>query len=655
MSTKKVGVTDVPINILNKEDSLNVGKYVKGLTDFIKNCETPMTIALQGDWGTGKTSFINLIDEQIHTNERQVKTLKFNTWKYAQFNQEQNLHISFLGFLISELLDNSVGEILRDALNDSAKGKKEVTEKEKKRRSIMWSVLSVATPVLMNSINAFALDGAIPLALNGGGSASADSKDSAQKLPFDMSLINQFDSARIIESLRNNFQDAINSSLTDDQGNPIAERVIIFIDDLDRLEPRLAVKLLEIIKLFLDVDNCVFVLAIDYEVVIQGLLERFKNDTPEVARAKAQSFFDKMIQVPFHIPTHSYRFNDFIFDNLKDKNRITNKESLYCLENILLLSVGDNPRAVKRLLNSFYLISSIAGIEQDDKKTVYLLATLCMQLSYAPAYRYFIGKVPNIDGETDDIRIDFEDLIDFNEETLTNIQSRVMMLNEVDIDRNLMFVEALAQVISKLAGVEISDDQTYDDLSDDDKKKLDDEMKIFVDVLAKTKITDEKNAPTHVTIETRNITLEEFMSMPSKERSNLKVKSISYNNESFEQFSSFVRKYEEVLNKISEDYVEELPKWSDTLRLLEIGVLPRYINESVKEVVAKNPEGVNAVMKKPLKTYPDNAYFTVKNTNFKVNKHYGPDDLTKYAYPVLKYIHEEIPSKVYISVSDRLK
>lgn len=42
------------------------------------------------------------------------------------------------------------------------------------------------------------------------------------------------------------------------------DRVVIFVDDLDRLVPSKAVELLEVLKLFLDCKQCVFVLAIDY-------------------------------------------------------------------------------------------------------------------------------------------------------------------------------------------------------------------------------------------------------------------------------------------------------------------------------------------------------------------------------------------------------
>lgn len=69
--------------------------------------------------------------------------------------------------------------------------------------------------------------------------------------------------ATAISELKAQFQAAVNSALdTQSKG-----RVVVFVDDLDRLQPAKAVELLEILKVFLDCDNCVYVLAIDYEVV----------------------------------------------------------------------------------------------------------------------------------------------------------------------------------------------------------------------------------------------------------------------------------------------------------------------------------------------------------------------------------------------------
>ena len=52
-------ITDSPISKL-EEDFLNIEKYSKSLSKFIQLSDTPITIGLQGEWGTGKTSLMSL-------------------------------------------------------------------------------------------------------------------------------------------------------------------------------------------------------------------------------------------------------------------------------------------------------------------------------------------------------------------------------------------------------------------------------------------------------------------------------------------------------------------------------------------------------------------------------------------------------------------
>ncbi|HEY5466973.1 MAG TPA: P-loop NTPase fold protein, partial [Clostridia bacterium] len=71
------GFTDTPAKKIT-EDIFNIKNYIEGLSSFILECNTPMTIAIQGDWGSGKTSMMNMVRESI---ENQVVPVWFNTWQ----------------------------------------------------------------------------------------------------------------------------------------------------------------------------------------------------------------------------------------------------------------------------------------------------------------------------------------------------------------------------------------------------------------------------------------------------------------------------------------------------------------------------------------------------------------------------------------------
>jgi len=53
-------LNDRPLT-LREGDHLNNYRFAKGLIDFINQAATPITIAIQGGWGSGKTSLINLL------------------------------------------------------------------------------------------------------------------------------------------------------------------------------------------------------------------------------------------------------------------------------------------------------------------------------------------------------------------------------------------------------------------------------------------------------------------------------------------------------------------------------------------------------------------------------------------------------------------
>ena len=77
MAEIKKGYTDGPAI----EDNFNIERYINGLTSFIKNCNTPITMAIQGDWGTGKTSIMSMVKNKIEKeNNGDIHLVWFNTW-----------------------------------------------------------------------------------------------------------------------------------------------------------------------------------------------------------------------------------------------------------------------------------------------------------------------------------------------------------------------------------------------------------------------------------------------------------------------------------------------------------------------------------------------------------------------------------------------
>ena len=69
------------------KDLFAIQKYIDGLSTFVQNCNTPMTISIQGTWGTGKTSLMQIVQDKLEA-EQKTKCIWFNTWQFSQFNMD---------------------------------------------------------------------------------------------------------------------------------------------------------------------------------------------------------------------------------------------------------------------------------------------------------------------------------------------------------------------------------------------------------------------------------------------------------------------------------------------------------------------------------------------------------------------------------------
>lgn len=251
-----------------KEDSLEISIFSQSLYEFIEVCETPMTIGIQGDWGMGKTSMMEMIlarlKQTTKSNSRKMnyKTIWFNTWQYSMFQLDDYLGLT----AITELL-----ELIKDEMGV----KDNSSEKWNKIKSIASSI----------SVQFMGL--------------SIDGK----KLTEDNNEPYLSNLSKHIKDFKIEFEKLIKEEC--EKNN--VDKIVFFIDDLDRVRPIKALELLETMKNFFDVEKCVFVLAVDYEVVQTGMKEKFGID---FEKQSGKSFFDKIIQLPFVMPSSSYNLKN---------------------------------------------------------------------------------------------------------------------------------------------------------------------------------------------------------------------------------------------------------------------------------------------------------------------------------------------------------
>lgn len=354
----KSSITDSPRNVSNGElDNFGIEPFENGLTKFINLTNTPITIALQGEWGSGKTSLMNSLKKNLSDSDNsKYFSIWLNTWEYALMKDASSTLIDIISKLIDEV--SKIANVEKERKNKMLKS----------IRNIGFSTLKVASS--LNSITSSAMN------------------------EIEKSLNQEEDIT--ISQIRDELEQIIEKCIEDKN----KQGFIFFIDDLDRIDPPVAVQLLELLKNIFTLKNCVFVLAIDYDVVIKGLEPKFGKLSEQNER-EFRSFFDKIIQVPFSMPVSRYETDKFLKESLLSTDYIdeatsNNIELIAKFSEISNLSVGKNPRALKRLMNSLSLISCINSTkvqtEENDQLNSELellvnFALVSIQIAYPPVYR----------------------------------------------------------------------------------------------------------------------------------------------------------------------------------------------------------------------------------------------------------------------------
>lgn len=382
ITTETYSLIDNPITSA-EQDSLELDGFARALGQFIDSCDTPVTIGVQGDWGIGKTSLLNLVRQHLSPRRgrrHRTPTIYLNTWQYAQFRQEE-----WLGILI---LNGIIDQIEAEFPEQSAEG-----------ASALRDVASLLGKFALGATNQFVAS-KTGIDVSAGIDRAADGSESGH--PRMSALLTEY---------RTRFASLVSAVVPGEQ-----DRLVIMIDDLDRVTPLRALEILDAIKNFLDVPGCVFVLAVDYAVIQQGVAQRLGE---EARLLHGKSYFDKIIQVPFNMPTTAYRLDRYILRLLgweKSETGIAScgeqpflpaptsesPEHVDFFTNITSLSVGNNPRSIKRVTAYVRLLRLVRDRSAQSRrgesgnrwdlqsaKTLYALA--CMQIEWPELFMHFVA------------------------------------------------------------------------------------------------------------------------------------------------------------------------------------------------------------------------------------------------------------------------
>ena len=397
--------SDVAVGL--SDDRLGFRDYADGVIatlDSLSKDDTPFTIGIFGSWGSGKTSFMQIMQELLES--RGYETIFFNSWEYGN---EEKLWIPFMIKVVDKLFEDGVvkkdlirniflfstdvvlqtgtqGRVSTGAISNliarSRKNRvfknwldndtKTVIErvikigefkKRIKERAEGSYLFSIDTPVLEKlfsycklSIRAIAkrcrkvniyhinkykedLDNdVIPKKLKREFKANERSRSDNALKEKDKWVIPYGDGIYIVEKE----DDKIKIYEKSKKG-----KIIIFIDDLDRI-PEKMVDFLNSLKTFLDINGCIFVLGCDYKILDSALKQKYEG-------AIYDDYFDKIVQTEFYIPKIS---EQAIKKYLSFLTGWDDKEIEKCTQ-LVIHSIGGNPRKIKRVVNATMLIKSV--------------------------------------------------------------------------------------------------------------------------------------------------------------------------------------------------------------------------------------------------------------------------------------------------------
>ncbi|RZN38032.1 MAG: hypothetical protein EF813_05290 [Methanosarcinales archaeon] len=279
------------------EDGLGFDDYANILLELIGNfdAESPLTIGIHGRWGSGKTSLMKMLEKRFK-DDKNVKTVWFNAWAYG--NEPIGL------------------ALLQQILNEFQKDEK----LKDKGKNLIENVGKLGIDAFLRKTTTITLKEAEDL--------------------FKSRI-------EIKNTLRDDFKNVINECLQD------RERLVVFIDDLDRCLPEKTIEILEVIKLFLDVPKCIFVIGVEKEVIKKGIEVRYKSKEQELP-ISGQDYIEKIIQIPFVLPP----IREADMAAFIEKLGIGEREKGYVT--IVAKYTGCNPRKVKLFLNVLRIRRAIA-------------------------------------------------------------------------------------------------------------------------------------------------------------------------------------------------------------------------------------------------------------------------------------------------------
>ena len=294
------------------------------LTSNVNNLNQTNMIALYGKWGSGKSTLMKYIGTELEKSD--YKSLYFPAW---EFEKDENLPLSLLHFISDKTGTDKIGvvkEFLDLAGDASLSALKAIT--------IDAGILKINPKVILDSADAY-------VEKNKEKSKSAYNNTKELKKKFAAA------EKAIIKKLKK-------------------QKLVVFIDDLDRCEPENVLNLISAIKLFFTYSSeVIFMFGCDKDAISKAVKHKYGDII------KSDEYLEKVIDVSFNMPS------DISINLLLQQyfpERIVSNEQEICvseyIEDFFQTINFINPRELKKVLNKFEILKSFEVLPKPQSKLI---------------------------------------------------------------------------------------------------------------------------------------------------------------------------------------------------------------------------------------------------------------------------------------------
>lgn len=295
-----------------RQDFLNYGESALLVVDIIKDARMlPASVGVFGSWGTGKSTLLNIIEEELKQQPPDgVIVVRFDAWLYQGYDDAKTALMD----VIADALIAEADRIDNSTLLQRAKAFS---------KRVRWFRVAGLAAEAAAAAAGLPLLGSARAAAAGiekmlGGQATEEDvkkvKDGAKEVAKEVGELAEDPERRTppkeVDAFRKEFGDLLKD---------MKRTLVVFVDNLDRCMPEQSIRTLEAMRLFLFMSRTAFVVAADEDMVRQAVKAHFKN----IGERHVTDYLDKLIQLPVRVPRLGVReVRGYLFQLLADASDI---------------------------------------------------------------------------------------------------------------------------------------------------------------------------------------------------------------------------------------------------------------------------------------------------------------------------------------------